>query len=425
MLLSIPDVILDKILSCLDLDDVSIVVVLCKYTSSIKKQIYESALYAKIYEKYTVWRIVENCPKIKHLTICSSEFGKEHVNLIHRLNLETLVNKNSNTPGFTLKFKTLKNLEVWDISDFDITDCPALENIITVCFSERTYKAANLKSIKIRGYPDVDELSNWPVTELRIKPRSLLDAIEFPLDTLTLEVDENPNKSISILKKTKLKSLSIQFHHSDDHKVKIRHDIDLPSLRSLELESVELSLNKLKCLTGLTELSLDNCSLECDAFEHISRLPITKLSLSRIKIDLSELRKFKLRYLTLYDCEIIGRMYFPKTLRHLEIMGENTIIDEMPNIALDTLKICSTDPSNPIKITNDGLAAISKLPITVLELTECGLNDDNIGYLANMQINQLSIEGNDITIVGLRKLNRLPLRKLEVSTVPLLHMALF
>jgi hypothetical protein len=202
----------------------------------------------------------------------------------------------------------------------------------------------------------------------------------------------------------------------------------MSTLRTLELESVKLKLSMLKNLVNLTDLSLDNCEFGCGEFKSIAELPITTLTLCKHEIVLSNLSELRLKYLSLCECnDTTGNLgELPRTLTYLEVTDSDITIGDMSRLdKLNTLMICDIESDNPITVTDEELTSISKLPITVLNLSGCILNDDSMDFIADMQVNDLNIESNNITIMGIRKLRRLPLRQLEASNIPLLHMTLF
>ncbi len=428
MLLSIPDVILDKILSCLDLDDVSIVVVLCKYTSSIKKQIYESVRHAEIHNKFVIKQLIENCPKIKHLTIRPDDIDEEEYNLINRLNLETLIHDSYCGKDVVLKFKNLKNLEIRNLSYFDIEECTALESITVDSITKTGCAAiANLK-LRIKNDMDFNDLPNGPINELCISYIWTKDIVKFPLDTLRI-TGKRATKYLSYIEQMNLKHLSIGYRNTyEGYNTVLHSNLNMPTLRTLELESVKLKLSMLKNLVNLTDLLLDNCEFGCGEFKSITELPITKLTLCKHAIVLSNLSELRLKYLSLCECnDTTGNLgELPRTLTYLEVTDSDITIGDMSRLdKLNTLMICDIESGNPIAVTDEELASISKLPITVLNLSGCILNDDSMDFIADMQVNDLNVESNNITIMGIRKLRRLPLRQLKASNIPLLHMTLF
>jgi hypothetical protein len=129
----------------------------------------------------------------------------------------------------------------------------------------------------------------------------------------------------------------------------------------------------------------------------------------------------KLKSLRLIDCIVEGDLNnLPKTLKILSLVG--LYIDKLPYLdKLQTLKISSPYVDNKEVMSEGVLQTISRMPITNLTLTGCMLNDTHMDCLLDMPLNFLDIQRNNITIVGLRKLRRLPLRRLEVSDIPILH----
>lgn len=431
LLLSVPDVILNKVLSCLELSDVSVIATLCEYTNSIKKQIYESARYAHIKNKYAVKRLVKYCPKIKHITI-HVDMSPDDITLIHKWNLETLV-YDLPRDDITLRFKTLKNLEVWNISYFNVTECTELENICAKSYSSEFDFSVftKLKSIRMKEYAAFAELpTKLPFTELKVRSEVTDEILKLPLDTLHIEIGRSITKSLPILEQTNLKHLGITCQSPDGRfGAEFKRDILMPNLRTLELAFMKVKLRTLKQLKNLTELSLRGCKFKCNEFacEEFKSMPITKLSLEGCEIDFSYLTHLRLKYLSIRECDLTGDVHqLPESLEHLEIIDSDIDIGDISQLRkLHTLILGSTDEENPMRVTNEGLAAISKLPIRVLELRACNLNDNQMTYIADMQINNLNLECNDLSIVGIKKLKRLPLRRLEVSDMPLLDMTLF
>jgi hypothetical protein len=183
-----------------------------------------------------------------------------------------------------------------------------------------------------------------------------------------------------------------------------------------------VSLSMLK-FTNITDLSMIRCKFDC---EELKILAITKLTLEGCKIDLDSLAHLRLKYLSMRDCKITGSLnQLPETLEYLEIIDSDVVIGNLSRLRkLHTLIINIANEEDNVVVTDEALISISKLPIRVLSLRGCGLTDSYMDYLADMQINDLNLESNDITIVGIRKLRRLPLRRLEVSEIPLLHMML-
>lgn len=426
MLLRVPDVILNKILSCLDLSDVSIVVVLCKYTKSIKSQIYESAQYAHIHNKYTVKRLVECCPKIKHVTITTSYLNADQYDLLHRLNLETIVHRAIRDSEITLRFKNLKNLDVWNISYFNVENCTELENISVRSYSSEVDLSgfAKLKSVRINDTAYLEELPpKLPFTKLNLKSTLTDEILRLPLDTLHIEVGRFINKILPILERANLKHLKIKCQLPSGRSLGagFTREIHMPNLRTLELLYMTVRLSMLK-FTNITDLSMIRCKFVCEQFKILA---ITKLTLEGCNIDLDSLT-LRLKYLSILDCEVTGSLsQLPETLEYLEIIDSDVVIGNLSRLSkLHTLIINIVNEEDNLLITDEALISISKLPIRVLSLCGCGLNDSHMDYLADMQINDLNLESNDITMVGIRKLRRLPLRRLEVSDIPLIDMML-
>ena len=443
MLLRIPHAILQKTLSYLRLCDISILVVLCKYTKSIKKQIYESVQSVHIVNEIKVRKIVENCPKIKHVTIHVCELTDEHYNLIHQLNLESLIHDNPRE-NLKLSFKNLKHLNVRNLDDFNIDDCKMLEHITVRDFTGPIDKSKfpNLKSFRITHNAEFIQY-DLPITELS-EEKFTEEMLQLPLDTLRVSVDRSITKSLSLIARSNIKNLELTSEDNSKYgkllnKLRLAVlllkygtmtcHLDIPTLQVLTLDCVNISMYALSKLVNLTELSIKKCVSEFADYtllNGIADLRITKLSIIQCKFDLDNLARLPLKYLSITDCAFTGKFHhLPNTITTLILLDLHITIDQLNLSKLDTLIVQNTNIDKMTTITNTGLESISKLPITVLELTGCNLTDDNIGYLADMQVNDLKLRYNDLSIVGIRKLKRLPLRRLEVSDISLLDMVLF
>ncbi len=434
MFLRAPEVILQKILSFLLLDDISIVVTLCKYTKSIKSQIYASALFANITNEFNVKTIVENCPRIKYMVVSTGRIDSTHLELLHKLNLETLYIE-ENISFVKLSFKNLKKLGVVNMEDYDTKDCALLEHICVKNITTKINKSKfpNLKSVKISGGGSYQ--LDLPITDLWTASRITPDVIKLPLHTLyisELQTSE-ANTTFSLIEKSNIKTLRVgsrlEFNVSGNYpklvslilKRGILKNVSAPNLRKLELAQVKVNIQILLKMTNLDDLCLDNCIYNYSEFGLISKLPITNLVLLNCRVNLDTIAKMKLKSLRLIDCIVEGDLdNLPKTLQILSLVG--LYIDKLPYLdKLQTLKISSPYVDNKEVMSEGVLQTISRMPITNLTLTGCMLNDTHMDCLVNMPLNFLDIQRNNITIVGIRKLRRLPLRRLEVSDIPILH----
>lgn len=436
---------LQHILSFLTLDDVSMIVTLCKYTSTSKKQLYELVRHVFIDNKIYINKIVENCPKIKHVTIEDYDLTNTHFNMLQNLELESLVYTAEHDRSIRLAFKNLKRIELHSLSYTDILGCVSLEHITIEQYDRviHKYNFPNLKSLRIT-HGIYSKLGNdlpydLPITEIAIGTRLDDRIFSFPLDRLHLDIVKESSEFVSLVEHSNIKHLNIHGNVRSLNDIPydrfklisltLAHGIlttqlNIPTLRKLELLSMDVNLDALKPLVNLTDLSLHTHSYSYNKFDVLSTLPITKLSLDSCRVNLDVIAKMKLTHLELYDCTFNrnGIDMLPETLVSLELANSIVCIHDIPYFSkMHTLKIHNMSSNKQITITNTGLMSISRLPITTLKLYGCGLTDDHIDYIADMNVNYLDIQNNDITIFGVRKLRKLPLRRLEVSGIPILH----
>lgn len=436
MLLSVPHVILQKILSSLVLEDISIIVTLSRYTKSIKRQIYESALYAKICNQCKINTMVQNCPKIKHLVISAEKITCENFELLHQLNLETLLIE-SDIDG-KLSFRNLKRLDVINLDEYDIDDCVSLEHIGAKTFTNYINRKdfPNLKSVRLgKG---IYYQSDLPITDLWVSSTIASNIFELPLHTLYINNLQSPDadRVFSLIEKSKIKKLyvgsrtafSASCNSSELTSLGLNRcilkDLNTPNIRRLTLAHITVDLQLLIKMQYINELHLEDCKYDYSQFGLLAELPITKLRIINCQVDLGTIAKMRLKDLVLTGCHVTGDFNeLPKTLNTLSLIDLN--INEIPYLdKLHTLTISNTSEDDREVISERVLHIISRLPLINLTLNGCMLNDSHINYFADMQLNSLDIKNNNITIVGIRKLKRLPLRRLEVSNIPLLHMIL-
>lgn len=466
-ILALPKDTLNHTLSFLRINDISIMVTLCHRTVEMQQQIYRSVRIANIYDEIHIKKVVDTCPNIKHLTLLDDiTLSNKHIQLLQKLDLESFYfnnvqdsddsddsdddsdddNEDDDDDRVKIPFKNLKTISLYRLSYCDLRECKRLEKII-IDNLDRHIEAddfPNLKSVIINGFKDDtdDELIQFdiPITELTIKMELTDEILKLPLRKL--EIDGGINEiDINVLTQLPLEELTI--HKSIDKRISLNnmkltsltfshsnlsYTINMKTLRNLCLDSMKVDLSNLRTLVNLNSLSLKECVYTRSGFKYLESLPITSLCIFDSVIDIDTISKFKLTYLSLGMCNFDSSdiMKLPLTLMELRIFNtKHSIISDIPYFSkLHTLYINYSTRlrRNRLCITDDGMEAISKLPVINLTLSNCGLYDDNMDYIARMNINELNLEYNNITILGIRKLKKLPLRKLDIMNVPILHL---
>lgn len=470
-ILKLPIDALTHIISLLTLDDVSIIPTLCRYTKSITRQIYRSVKYATICSEITTKTIVDNCPNIKHLIVTSDvTLEPIHFNMLSSLNLEAFTyggyndeyDEDDDVPQnriVKIPFKNVKKLMLYRLKGYNISECKLLEDLTLNIIDERIdiHNFPNLKSVKtISGFKDNDIYEDstgyiqldLPVTELITKKELDEDIVSLPLSTLNLCTDEYSSYDcLNLLRKTSVKHLSITggienssqiFNEMKLHSLSVTQGyinemLNISTLRYLCVANATVDFYMFTKLVNLDSLSIHTCGYPQDNFKHISSLSIKTLQLKGTVFDIDTISNLKLKYLRLDECIIS-----PTDIAKLPTTLEELILDELDCEEINNLphmpKLHRLHVSNYNRkasqrrfkqyITDSCLEMISRLPITNLALTNCGLCDHHMDYIANMNVNELDLEDNNLTIIGMRKLKKLPLRNLIINNIPPLHFAL-
>lgn len=439
---------LRNIISFLTLDDVSILPPTCKQLNNIKRQIYELVKMARLFVIGKLRYIVSNCPKLKTLYIKPSiELRSRHFDLINQLDLESFSWDRTNynillTDDAILRIDNMKRLELGSMVNINIADDNKLEYLSVSDMSNiDKRKFPNLRKLTINSvYYHEYVLYELPVIHIGSYKELTPEICNLPLESLDLHYDGSETKHFELLANTKIKSLTISCRIIPVdvlNKMKlvklligrsiIQSDITISTLTTLYMIHVTCNLRDLSCLTNLNELSLSMCVYPDNNFKCLAKLPITKLALLNCKYDIDVISRFKLTYLDLTQVNFDGNDIdkLPLTLRHLELSAlKHTKITHMPYFPhMRTLKISNVDNTGDIFISCNALSDIARLPLTSLTIKKCGLDDNHMDIIARMSnLNSLFFQGNDITITGVLKLKKLPLRVLEIDNISLLHL---
>lgn len=436
-ILTLPNVILNHTISFLRLDDVSMIVNLCKHTVRIQQNIYKAVRIALICFESNINKVVDNCPGIKHLTL-DYEITLNHkiVQVLGKLNLESFdfndVDKDSddNTQDIVLPFKNLKTISMYKLTRCDLKECKLLENIKVCNVHIKIDKDdfPNLKSVVFGVFVDDHDSKliqyDIPITELTTVLDLNSDMLRLPLRKLSIYTSHHRNKScLEILQHMQLEELHV---YGNIPKNISFNEMKLKSL-SLTDCNVQIDLSILRNLTNLTSLELRNCKYKKSTFKYLESLKLVHLLILNSEIDIDVISKFKLKYLYINDRNIISSdiMKLPLTLTELTLCSlKHDLIDDIPYFdKLHTLFI-RYDRNIKYKtrrITDNGLKAICRLPVVDLTLSNCGLCDNDMDFIANMNVNILNLDNNDISIIGAKKLRKLPLRKLDINAISASH----
>lgn len=384
------------------------------------------------YEKYfnDSFRMEFELPHLTHIYINMNEYKFDKSEKLTHIHLTPIVSRKLH---FLFKFKQLKDVildELIDKKDFGhskICDLPISQINVTLTPNNIDYIAKlPLKAFELTDTNDVmynrslDLIKQLKLHDLRISERHIdLDKLieGMPLECLEL----SGGVGYSAGKVSRLTNKSIKY---------------------LTYISCYVDFNCLRELTNLTRLKIEECEL---LSHNIDILPIKELVIDKC-LPLQYIADMKLTSLIMHDMHNLnGLCYLPTSLQSLIIGSHNCSYDGFPVLPnLKTLHIYNNNNTYGYDDSEDEMSSddedayntrskkpvisdevwhnISLCPIQDLKIKCNSLTDDNVHYLARMQINYLDIRCTNVTSAGLAKLRHLPLRKLIAPDVPTHHL---
>lgn len=460
------DIIINDVSKFLTLYDIAILASISKRFSNIRDELFlqVSTIYPirckRNYERF-LQHLTEKCRNVTNLTTKDHLLSNTVLEYIHKFPLKklTVINHHvtSNIIDFNVPFiirgqrcfkiPTLVELNVYKLSDYDISECKNLE-ILTVELCD--------------SYPEMEKLHTINIDELVKIDEADDEFFNLPIKQIYLR---SATRNISKLRRFKLKCLHItdkgNIKHEDVMAEIKRHDLEelhITSTHDLSsfLENMKLKTLGLMCqsttpvikntlemyplkLPLLTKLKLSAVTL--DDFSYFDGLPnLTTLALYECVINdnittplppkLNTLvidgTVFPMKYITdsnIYSMQIINSTvndieYLPRKLIRLDIVG--TKINNydnfpyLPNLSVLNLSSSLFEYDSKTTLSDVALDRITSCPLSSLTLISKSINDDNIHYIARLQLSHLNISEASITINGLAKLKHLPLRYLEI-----------
>jgi hypothetical protein len=130
-------------------------------------------------------------------------------------------------------------------------------------------------------------------------------------------------------------------------------------------------------------------------------------AVSTCKLKTLELIRFKL----LNDKHMLS---LPSTITRLVVDG-GVITGEVLPPHISDLYISGN-------ITHEGMMNIAKLPLRELSFGECGITDDMLYHIRNLQLTDLAIRDNPITPLGIKYIAHMPLRRLDCREMDTLEL---